>query len=271
MTKDHLLKRAFIIAEHIKNKQFSPYTLQSKLELGGSYSDFFVCRPSLYENVFIAENIFSLLLDQQFPVNNLFTFYDAQGQIFHETRIKTLDPFLRFTFPSLDTLDEYVSFTHHVYIDGCNLTTLQAEIAAIISQSRGIQHRGYVLYKCDDSSIGSLVHGNFGGIKYNSQRLRPSAKQRRKNYEFTSSYTYSGNHTYHLVFNNPTDQILSIDVIDRLDNSLIEKVTLNSFGTQCVEITQYNGSVTTISKLPICRPIVFKNPYKIGDFDVFHA
>ena len=271
MTKNNFLKRAFIVAEHIKNKQFSPYTLQSKLERGGSYSDFFICRPDLYSNVYIAENIFALLLDQQFPVNNLFTFYNAQGQIFHETRLKASDPFLHFSIPCLDTLDEYVSFTHHVNIDGSLLTSLQAEVTAIISQSRGIQHRGYVLYKFDNSSIGSLVHGNFGGIKYNSQRLQASAKQRREEYEFTSSYIYSHNNKYHLVFNNPTEKTLSIDVIGGLDNSPIKKVTLNSFGTQCVEISQYNGPITTISKLPICRPIVFKNPYRTGSFDVFHA
>ena len=271
MNKYNLVKSAFIIAEHLKNKTFSPYTLKSKLELGGSYSDLFVCRPSLYSNVFIAENIFALLLDQQFPVTNLFTFYNAQGQVFHEMRIKALDSFLRLTLPGLDIHDEYISFTHHVYLDGCILTSLQAELASIIRQSRGIQHRGYVLYRTNNSTIGSVVHGNFGGIKYNSQRPQASAKQRREKYEFTSSYLYSENCTYHLVFNNPTSQTLIIDLVSPHKNSLIERVVLNSFGTQHIEISQYNGPITISSKLPICRPIVFKNPYGTNGFDVFHA
>ena len=271
MTGTNLLKKVFIFAEHIKNKNYSPYSLKSKLELGRSYSDFFVFKTSLSSNIFIAENVFALLLDEQFPVDHVFTFYTAQGQRLDEIRLKTSDPFLRVTFPQIDTNDDYISFTHHICLDGSNLTRLQAEIMATVGKSRGIQHRGYVLYKFDHSSIGSLVHGNFGGIKHNSNRPLASAKQRKEKYEFTSSYTYGENYIYHLVFNNPTGKTLAIDVIDRHDNTLIETVTLNSFGTQHVEISQQKAPITISSKLPICRPIVFKSPYNSEGFDVFHA
>ena len=50
------------------------------------------------------------------------------------------------------------------------------------------------------------------------------------------------------------------------------KKTINSLGTEYVLIKNYEGKLSFISKLPICRCIVFKNPNSNNmNFDVFHS
>ena len=44
-----------------KNKKYIPFKLRSLINPESLYSDFFILDTNIYKNIFIAENIFSLL------------------------------------------------------------------------------------------------------------------------------------------------------------------------------------------------------------------
>ena len=44
-----------------KNKKYIPFSLRSLINPERAYSDFFILDTNIYKNIFIAENIFSLL------------------------------------------------------------------------------------------------------------------------------------------------------------------------------------------------------------------
>ena len=48
---------------------------------------------------------------------------------------------------------------------------------------------------------------------------------------------------------------------------------LPSLGTKFFKVKNYTGSISFESNLPICRPLLFKNPAPNfeGNFDVFHS
>ena len=181
------------------------------------------------------------------------------------------DAFLRVTLPSFPSHHKYISFTHHVKPVQKHLSDAQQYLINRIQQSRGLQHRGYVIYKAEASSIGSVVHGNFGGIALSKTKYTLSAIMRKRIYNFTSAYSFSRNDQYHLVFNNPTATRLRISVTDSGQDDLnICKLILPPLGTEFLSLTGYEGTLTVKSSMPLCRPTVFKNPDQSSGFDVFH-
>ena len=75
-----------------------------------------------------------------------------------------------------------------------------------------------------------------------------------------------------VIFNNPTNSILSINII--FNNSSEEtNLVIPSLGTKFLRIKNYYGSLSFESRLPICRALIFKNPTPNdhGTFDVFHS
>ena len=265
------LRKAIIVGEHIKNRAYSPFTLHSKLDRGQSYSDFFVYGTKFLSNIFIAENIFSMMLDEPLMVNHIFRFYDMKGRQNSQHISATSDQFYRVALPSLACNHNYMSFTHHVELIHQHFSDSQNDLIARVGRSRGLQHRGYLIYKPKTSSIGSIVHGNFGGIMFRKDENICAAAQRKQSYQFTSSYMFSKNDHYHLVFNNPTTQKLHIEVTTHKEgNSKGGGLILSPLGTNFLNLTDYEGTLTFKSAMPLCRPTIFKNPDRTTGFDVFH-
>ena len=266
-----LFRKAIIVGEHIKNRSYSPFNLRSKLDQGKSYSDFFVYGTAFQSNTFIAENIYSMMLDEPLAVHHIFKFYDTKGCEISKHISATSDPFLRVTLPCPTTSDQYISFTHHVKPVQQDLVDAHNDLIARFMQSRGLQHRGYLVYKVKRLSIGSIVHGNFGGIAFYEDKYTYAAAKRRQTYGFTSAYSFSQDDQYHLVFNNPTGRRLSLRVnSSKQDDFNICELTLPPRGTDFISFTGYKGNLIVKSSMPLCRPIVFKNPGRTTGFDVFH-
>ena len=131
------------------------------------------------------------------------------------------------------------------------------------------QNRGYTIYYPFNLDTGSVVHGNFGGI---SKNLKKSARQTFRKHIYTPIYKFKDDCKYDLVFNNPTPNIIDIKIIFN-NCQKVGYLKIPSMGTRNFPINNFEGSVSFISKLPICRALVFKNPTKNlkGNFDVFHS
>lgn len=270
MSRD-LLRKARIVCEHMKNNVYSPFTLRSKLDRGKSYSDFFVYGAGFHSIIFIAENIYSMTLYEPLLVRHIFTFYDARGTEIHKYVLESAEPFTRVVLPSLPLSDQYISFTHHVQPEQHGSSEVQKRFIAKVQESRGIQHRGYVIYKVNNLSIGSTVHGNFGGITYCEEEPICAAAIKRKTYRFTSSYVFSSDDQYDLVLNNPTKSSQVIILSGHEQNGINKlEIPLNPLGTKSLRIDGYEGTLTLISSMPLCRPIIFKKPESKSGFDVFH-
>ncbi|QNG28926.1 hypothetical protein [Synechococcus sp. LTW-R] len=264
-------RKAIIVGEHIKNRSYSPFTLRSKLDQGKSYSDFFIYGTAFQSNTFIAENIYSMMLDEPLAVHHIFKFYDTKGCEISKHISATSDPFLRVNLPCPPTSDQYISFTHHVKPVQQHLEDAHNDLIARLMQSRGLQHRGYLIYKVRRLSIGSVVHGNFGGIALSENKYTYAAVKRNQTYDFTSAYSFSQDDQYHLVFNNPTVKKMSLRVKSCKENEFDTcELTLPPRGTEFIAFTGYKGNLVVKSSMPLCRPIVFKNPARSTGFDVFH-
>ena len=103
-----------------------------------------------------------------------------------------------------------------------------------------------------------------------------SAKQRMKKFCFTSVYKFDKKNSYHLVFNNPTNTLLKISIyrssINIMHDKPVKIIKINSLGNYVFELSNYAGLLSYISSMPVCRPMIFKNPSSDQtDFDVFHA
>ena len=262
--------RSTIFINHLLKRDFSPMSLNSKLNPQESYSDFFFYCPLFFLNSFRAENTIGLLLKRPIAVNHVFVFYSQDGCKFKEISFKSSDLIFSIDFPKLKTKDKYLSFTHEII-------PIQKElkIKNIIGQNDlvSLQHRGYSIFKKKHNSLGSIVHGNFGVI-CPSNIKKSAAKQRKIQFSYTPTYEFDYDSNYELLFNNPTNKILKIEVFfkDPYFNSSIEEINIKPMGTRYISFKNYKGQISFNSKLPICRPLIFKNPnIESNNFDVFHS
>ena len=106
-------------------------------------------------------------------------------------------------------------------------------------------------------------------IKYSA------AIRRSKTYVYTPTYIFKNKDIYHLVFNNPTQKDLKIEImgINSLNNKkMLFKLFLKPMGTNYLRVNKFEGKLSFYSKLPICRCIIFKNPEDLinnENYDVF--
>ena len=50
------------------------------------------------------------------------------------------------------------------------------------------------------------------------------------------------------------------------------EIIIQPMGTDLITLKGYKGMLSFISKMPICRPLIFKNPnLDSNNFDVFHS
>ena len=262
--------RGTLIVNHLLRRNFSPMSLNSKISPNESYSDFFFYSPLFYLNTYRAENTLALLLKKPINVRHQFVFYSKNGLEFKRIFFDSSDFIISFDFPVFKTLDKYLSFTHEII-------PLKSEfkIRNFIGKNKlvSLQHRGYTIFKKQKNSVGSSVHGNFG-VVCPSNLKKSGAKQSQIKFSYTPSYEFDDFENYDLLFNNPTNKVLKIEIkFKNRDLYFSDRnLSIKPMGTNHISLSKYKGQISIYSKLPICRPLIFKNPeIEAINFDVLHS
>ena len=251
----------------INKKRLSPYSMQSIFFPQVNISDFFVWNPHVERIDFIAENIRALFTGENIEVLHCFKFFSHEGDLISEEKHKSNDFFTRITLTGPPDSFFYSSFIH--YIEAKRSFHDLVKIYFKKTLFFGEQNRGYCIYYPNNSLVGSSVHGNFGGIANNGKKL---LARKRIFHLYTPAYRFESQNSYDLVFNNPTPSIIDIQIIFN-NSEEIHTIQINSLGTRNFKLDNYSGSITFRSKLPVCRPILFKNvkTLKSSNFDVLHS
>ena len=255
------------ITSLISKKRSSPYSIKSFLLSQVNISDFFIWNPHVDRIDFIAENIRALFTGENIEVFHCFKFFSHKGDLISEEKHKSSDFFTRIKLIGPPNSSLYSSFIH--YIEAKKSFYELVKIYFKKNLFFGEQNRGYCIYYPKNSLVGSSVHGNFGGIANNGKNL---LARKRIFHLYTPAYRFESQNSYDLVFNNPTPSRISIQIIFN-NSGGIHTININSLGTKNFKFESYSGSITFRSKLPICRPILFKNvrSLKPGNFDVLHS
>lgn len=249
-------------------RQISPYSSFTRFSLPFSVSDLFYWDTSYAKITFTAENFFSLYQSALVPSNHLLTFLSSSGEVLYVHSQPSKDFFDIITIP-LDALPDncFGSFLHTIQPDDENCLNV---FGSNKSKSNAcLQSRGYTTYfKNRATNVGSIVHGNFGGITPELNSIAVS----RKLHHYTSPYLFQHGNSYQLIFSNPLLQSLLISLISA-SSEVIYEGTIDPLGTCSITIESYFGFITVISCLPVCRPLIVKNPPPSDslDFDVLHS
>ena len=256
---------------HFSSRPYQPISIWAKLKPAEQYSDFFVYSTKFSQNIFVAENAYALIKAMPMEVVHIFRFYNSEGHQIKIFNYESNNYFEDILLPSIESKDQYLSFTHEVKPkDKCELTV--SENGKIIKLHQ--EHRGYTIYKKQLSSIGNTVHGNFGHL-VPSNLKRFAARQSNKLFKYTPAYKFESDSIYQLVFNNPTSKTLVVNIVSDINQNYMKNqksISIPKLGLRIVEISNFDGTLSFISKLPTCRAIVFKNPsLSKSNFDVFHS
>jgi hypothetical protein len=251
-----------------------PYASFSRLPAGGSVSDLFLWRGDIGGTRFIAENTLALLTAEPIEVIHRLTFFDAEGQPFHEFESSSRD-----LYKTIDPGDIGLSLGTFIHSTFYNSADLNSATRGLLNLQRA--HRGYCQYRRQKDSIWSSVHGNLGGITstadLNNHNHRLLARSRRP-FLYTPQHHIRAEQTVMLFFLNPCrkDAIISISRChsekEASQGEPLQILQAPSLGVQKFEITGLEGYVTCRSRLPMCRPIIFiQDDYNHHHFDVFHT
>tara|TARA_Y100000991_G_scaffold210688_1_gene192254 strand:- start:1578 stop:2402 length:825 start_codon:yes stop_codon:yes gene_type:complete len=253
---------------YLKNINHNPYSLWAMFNPPDNLSDLFVLDNECEKVVFIAENIRAIMLGREVNVIHNFKFFSMEGVFLGKQTFEAKSFLSKITLKSFHTNDKYISFIHYVDSDISSKDILLEK--KLYKQNKFKElNRGYSIFYPFNFSVGSAVHGNFGGI---TKDLVKTARRTLAKHIYTPIYKFDENSQYDIVFNNPTNTFININLI--FNNSFKKiKLTIPSLGTQFVRIDKYCGSLSFESRLPICRALVFKNPTpnNKGNLDVFHS
>ncbi len=255
-----------ILGSHIFKNSFNPFSLKSRLFSPDKVSDFFIWSPNFEKIEFIAENINALVSGKVQEVVHNFIFYNSSGEFIREYKYETKEFFSKIILPTNISRDKYISFLHFANSKS-SLKDILKKVGTKKKLKISKQSRGYTIFSAKKGFIGSTVHGNLGGITSNNEK---TLKQRSL-FIYTPAYLFSHENIYELVFNNPTDRNLLIKVTS-LSSQNLREIIIKPMGTDFIQIKNFEGGINIESKLPICRPFIFKNspPSNLG-FDVFHG
>ena len=254
---------------HFFNRNNYPYSLNTYFKLPNSISDAFIFSNFCSKIEFVSENLRALLLGHDHEIEHCFTFYSPDGLLLNKVYTKSQKYISRTILDPPNWTDRYFMFTHEI-ISNTRLDDLIRDPSSRDKLLFCEQSRGYTIYYPDISvKVGATVHGNFGAIKCDKQ----SISKQRSNHIYTPTYFFYRHNTYDLVFTNPTYADLKVSMMSSIDSSFNSDLTIPPYGTKFFKIEGYNGSLSFLSKMPICRPLVFKNPApnSLGNFDVFHS
>ena len=266
--KKYLPSEIRVIFSYILKKYNFIYSLPSVLFPPEAISDFFVWSPKFANIFFIAENANALLSGEKKSTTHVFKFFSSEGKLIRELEFQS-DDFISEIKLGLDIdnlKDRYISFVHfHSYSE--NNTTSHKLDGSRYREKIIRQSRGYTKFYNKSKELGALVHGNIGGI---TSDLKMTARQREL-FLYTPVYNFKSDNSYDLVFNNPSPKKLIIKLISK-DALNLQTIFIQPMGTKFFHLQNYNGLISIESKLPICRPLIFKNPPpKDSGFDVFHG
>ena len=266
--KNLLPIKSKVFLSYLKNINHNPYNLRSLKIQNSSISDFFVFDRDCYQLSFVAENIRALLLGEKVEVKHNFIFFSSEGNVLHKKIVCSSEFFTKINLEKFKNFDKYSSFIHFVESE-YNLDNYLIKNQKNTSLKLYEQNRGYSIYYPNPNSSGTIVHGNFGGIR---KDLKLIAKRSLLSHVYTPIYKFNKFSDYDLVFNNPTSKNLKIKI--SLNNSKKSyDIEINSMRTKYFRVDNYTGSISYESKLPICRGLIFKNPTpnNSGTLDVFHS
>tara|TARA_B100000886_G_C20419740_1_gene490960 strand:+ start:1444 stop:2262 length:819 start_codon:yes stop_codon:yes gene_type:complete len=253
---------------YLKKWNHNLYSIKKAIDLNDNFSDFFVWNKECGQIEFVAENIRSIISGENIEITHNFRFFSEDGKFIENQKFKTKDFFKKLTLKKISTKSKYISFTHHVESE-YSLKKLLIEKGIKNTKNISEQNRGYTIYYPGKQNSGSAVHGNFGGISKNDFKR---AKTYYRKHIYTPIYQFEQGSIYDLVFNNPTNKEIVINLI--FNNKGTNKcIKIPSLGTRYYKTFNYKGSISFESNLPICRALLFKNPApnSNGTFDVFHT
>lgn len=257
------------VLRHFIHLDERPYSLFDYIWPARSISDIFVWDASYPITVFHAENQYAQILGESVPVLHRIRYFSDQGLYLAEQNVSS-DEFSETITLELPSCANLGSFTHHIFPLVDRLSSKAHSVVNQITKTTTLQHRGYTGYMSNksDSSIPSIVHGNFGGV---TDDLRLTARQR-STHIYTPSFCFQQDHSYDLYFTNPTPRNLRFDVScvnARRDIGF----TIAPLGVHRLPISGYSGLLTISANLPIPRAIIFSKRVMQSQllFDVFHA
>ncbi len=230
-------------------------------------------RADYASSTFLAENIYALLMTSSCNATHEFHFFNAEGLPMGKNRFYTDKYFPRFELDpprtSVAPNHPYISFTHSVYLNQ------DTQYDFCVNDIQPIPlHRGYLRQSKLVGQMGSVVHGNFGGMSPQSYEEN-AAKQRRYEFEYIPNYLFDPESIYDLVFNNPTDKNLEITIKSHAQTSyhqVLSSLRISAKGTKSLRISNLEGLLVIKSRMPICRPVIFQNP-DLDDscLNIFHS
>ena len=263
--KKYLPKKAIDFLAYFYRWNHNLYSFNSyfNYNLNTNFSDFFIWSNECSQIEFVAENLRALIFGKEIEVEHNFRFFNEEGEFITKQKYKSSSFFENIILQKPKEKGKYFSFTHFVE----SKTSLEKffKFDEICEQNRGYT----TFFPGDIKSGGATVHGNYGGLSKNDQKR---AKISLRKHIYTPIYKFQDHDKYDLVFNNPTKSNLKIKIIL---NEFGEKhyLYIPSLGTKFFNLKEYCGSISFESRLPVCRPYVFKNPAPnyLGNFDVFHS
>lgn len=251
-----------ILASHLLNRRHVN-SLYSALTNSDPVSDLFAWSNSFSRISFLAENVYALYLRRSFSVSHGFTFLSSSGEIINRFSYQSSSAIEQIDL-QLPTLKDnsYSSFVHHLSISE-DLSPSELANLSIIPQSRSYT----TYYPSSSPSVGSTVHGNFGGI---TSKLKQSARIRPLS-SYTPTFLFEANNLYDLVFSNPLPSTIKV-IIKKSDGS-IATIELKPLATSVYTLSNYYGTITIIAPHPLLRPTIFVNNLTLCNrtFDVFHS
>tara|TARA_A100001035_G_C27771964_1_gene496844 strand:+ start:400 stop:1212 length:813 start_codon:yes stop_codon:yes gene_type:complete len=267
LLKKHLPPRLVHYLTYLSNWNHNLYSINSNVCLKNNLSDFFIWSKNCSKIEFIAENLRALISGEEVEIIHHFKFFSEDGKLISLQKYKSNAYFEKITLEPIKQESNYSSFTHFVESE----ISLNDILNKYLKNTKNIceHNRGYTIYYPSKENAGSIAHGNFGGISKNDAK---NAITHFKKHIYTPIYMFNDSENYDLVFNNPTKNRIRIKLILN-NNGNLKFIEIPSLGTRFFNINNYSGSISFESKLPICRPLVFKNPAPnfTGTFDVFHS
>ncbi len=265
--KRYLPSKILYNLSYLSNWNHNLYSIKNKINFHTNLSDFFIWSKDCSKIEFIAENLRSLIYGEKVKITHNFRFFSEDGKFICHQKYNSDAFFEKITLKPIIDSSIYCSFTHFVE----SKVSLDDILGKRLENTKNIceHNRGYTIYYPGRADSGSIVHGNFGGI---SKKDKKRAITHFKKHIYTPIYKFYDSNNYDLVFNNPTKNKIAIKLILNND-SKTNYLEIPSLGTRFLKINNYSGSISFESRLPICRPIIFKNPAPNfqGDFDVFHS
>ena len=207
-------------------------------------------------------------MKKKISVTHRFDFFDKKGKNIDYFQINDSNLYSKIKLPKFKSNEnKYLSFTHK--------TTLlnKDEYNFSLKKKISFQHRGYSIVNKFPNSLGSVVHGNFGGIDV-SKKIISKAKIRKYKYIYTPVYKYQDSLKYDLFFNNPTSRDLKIKILKHsiFNENKSEIITIPPLGNNYCHIANYKGIISFESYLPVCRALIITDPEgDSNNYDIFHS